>query len=149
MKEIRLSEILVPIRKTTRGKISENRNLRMNCRENLDSIYVIVYSLCNSSLFAYTVIVVAATRSNLNRVTGYPHSNWSCILSEFHMNAVIIPSICHDRLYVYQYIDYSWSSFHRIRRCLVFAAGTVSSSSLKVWHDCIVLSGMRRYVFWH
>ena len=45
MKEIRLPEILVPICKTARGKIPENRNLHMNCCENLDSIYVIVHSL--------------------------------------------------------------------------------------------------------
>ena len=136
MKEIRLSEILVPIRKTARGKIPENRYLHINCCENLHSIYVIVYSLCNSSFFAATVIVVAVPRSNPNRVTGYPNSNWSCILSEFHMNAVIIPShIPRPPQRMYQYIDRSWSSIRRIRRCLAFAAGTVSSNSLKVWHD--------------
>ena len=85
----RLSEILVPIRKTARGKILANRNLRMNYRENFDYIYIIVYSLYNSSFFASTFVVVAVFHSNLNRVTGYPNSNWSCIFSEFHMNALI------------------------------------------------------------
>jgi len=140
IKEIHLSEMLVPIRKTARGKIPENRNLHMNCRENLDSIHVTVYSLCNISFFASTVIVVAVPRSNLNRVTGYPNSNWSYILSEFHMNAVIIPSyiyiyISRPPLHIYQYIDRSLSSFHRIRQFLAFVARTVSSNSLQVWHD--------------
>jgi hypothetical protein len=107
----------------------------MNCRENLDSIYVIVYSLRNSSFLASTVIVVAVPRSNLNRVTGYPNSNWWCILLEFHMNAVIIPShISRPPLHIYQHIGRSRSSFHRIRLCLAFAAETLSSNSLKVGH---------------
>jgi len=113
-----------------------NRNLHMNCHKNIDSIYVIVYSLCNSSFFASTVIVVVIPRSNLNRVTGYPNSNWWCILSEFHMNAVIITShISRPSLHIYQHIGRSRSSFHRIRRCLAFAAETLSSNSLKFWHE--------------
>lgn len=136
MKEIRLSEILVPIRKTARGKIPENRNLHMNCRQNLYSTYVTVHSLCNISFFASSVIVVAVPSTNFNRVTGYPNSNWSYILSEFHMNAVIIPShISRPPQHIYQYIDHSWSPFRHIRRFLTFAAGTVSSNSLQIWHD--------------
>lgn len=101
MKEIRLLEMLVPMRKTVRGKIPENRNLHMNCRENLVSIYVIIYSLCNSLYISSTVTFVAVPRSNLNRVTDFLIQIGRSFHRNSIMNAVTIPHTYHDRLCTY------------------------------------------------
>jgi hypothetical protein len=108
MKEIRLLEILVPMRKTIRGKIPENRNLLKNCCVNLVSSYEIIYSLCNSLFISSTVTVVAVPGSNLNRVAYLLIQIRSAFYRNSIMNAVIIPShTSRPPLHIYQCTDRS------------------------------------------